>query len=500
MVARPHILLIQADQMAAACLPFHGHPVVQAPHLAALAACGTVFESAYCNVPLCAPSRFSMMAGRLASTIDAFDNACEFPASIPTFAHLLRGAGYRTALSGKMHFVGPDQFHGFEERLTTDIYPADFLWTPDWRLGVDQRFIDLTPVRESGLCKRSVQIDYDEEVVFEAERLIFDHARSSDDRPLFLTVSFTHPHDPYIARKRAWDRYDPADIDLPRVPFIEIDARDPHSRDISIHHGMDLYRPTEEDLRRTRHAYYANITMVDEWVGRLLGALDDCGMAGTTAIVFTADHGEMLGERGQWYKKTFFEPAARVPLVIAEPGGTPRRVTGPVSLLDLMPSLAEIGGASLDPLPDGVDGDSLMPVVRGAPAVPDRTIASELMSEGTAGPIVMLRRDRWKYIASSAYPARLYDLANDPDELVNRAGDAAVEEVEASLAAEVAEGWDFDVLTRRILTSQQRRLAIRGPLAEGIVAAWDFQPVKDASAVYYRGKSARSGLRTGDVA
>ena len=129
---QPNILLIVTDQLAAPALPVYGHPVVKAPHISALAEGGVLFESAYCNSPLCAPSRASMMTGQLPSRIGAYDNAAAFPADEPTFAHYLHDAGYRTVLSGKMHFIGPDQLHGFEERLTTDIYPADFGWTPDW--------------------------------------------------------------------------------------------------------------------------------------------------------------------------------------------------------------------------------------------------------------------------------------------------------------------------------------------------------------------------------
>ena len=128
---RPNILILQADQMAAQALSLYGG-FTETPHLAGLAADGTVFENFYCNYPLCAPSRFSMLTGQLASTIGAWDNAAELPAAIPTFAHYLRRAGYHTCLSGKMHFIGPDQFHGFEDRLTTEIYPADFAWLPDW--------------------------------------------------------------------------------------------------------------------------------------------------------------------------------------------------------------------------------------------------------------------------------------------------------------------------------------------------------------------------------
>ena len=133
--ARPNIVLVMADQLAAPALPFYGHRVVRAPHMAKLAAEGVIFDAAYCNSPICAPSRFSMLSGRLPTAIGAFDNAAEFAASIPTVAHYLVAGGYRTILCGKMHFIGPDQQHGFEERLVTDIYPADFAWTPNWLAG-----------------------------------------------------------------------------------------------------------------------------------------------------------------------------------------------------------------------------------------------------------------------------------------------------------------------------------------------------------------------------
>jgi len=129
---QPNILILMADQLTPGTLSFHGNKVSKTPHMDGLAERGVVFQSAYCNSPLCVPSRYSWMAGRLPSAIGAYDNAAELSADTPTFGHVLRLAGYRTILTGKMHFCGPDQLHGFEERLTTDIYPADFGWTPDW--------------------------------------------------------------------------------------------------------------------------------------------------------------------------------------------------------------------------------------------------------------------------------------------------------------------------------------------------------------------------------
>jgi len=131
----PNILLIMADQLTAKALPMYGHKIVKAPNLVRLAERSAVFSNAYCNFPICAPSRYSMLTGRLAHSIGAFDNASEFSAATPTIAHYLDNLGYRTTLCGKMHFVGPDQLHGFQERLITDIYPANFAWVPDWTEG-----------------------------------------------------------------------------------------------------------------------------------------------------------------------------------------------------------------------------------------------------------------------------------------------------------------------------------------------------------------------------
>ena len=159
------------DQLAASWLPAYGHEVVQAPNIAALAAAGVVFESAYCASPLCAPSRSSLLAGRLPSRTGVYDNAAELRASEPTVTHRLRAAGYATCLSGKMHFVGPDQLHGFEQRLTTDVYPADLDWTPDWRLPASERlpwYHTMESVLTPGVCTASMQMDYDDEVAHRA--------------------------------------------------------------------------------------------------------------------------------------------------------------------------------------------------------------------------------------------------------------------------------------------------------------------------------------------
>ena len=336
MAARPNILMIMADQLTALALPAYGHKVVRTPHLDRLAAEGILFERAYCNFPLCAPSRASLMSGRLASRIGVYDNAAEFPAAVPTMAHGLRAMGYRTCLAGKMHFVGPDQLHGFEERLTTDIYPADFGWTPNWDAPeerIDWWDHNMGSVKEAGIAEATNQLDFDAEVAFQAERRLAEHARAQDARPLFLCVSFTHPHDPYAVPRAYWDRYRDAEIDLPASAE---PAQDAHSARLRRVADMAAAEIDGADVLRARHAYYGEISLVDDQVGRLLQSLERFGLDGDTIVVVTADHGEMLGEHGLWYKMHFFEWALRVPLIFRAPERfAPRRVAAPVSLLDL---------------------------------------------------------------------------------------------------------------------------------------------------------------------
>jgi choline-sulfatase len=492
MTARPNLLFIQTDQLTIDVLSFYGNPIAQTPTLDRLAATGTVFENVYCNFPLCAPSRMSMATGLLASKVGAYDNATEFPATIPSYAHYLRKMGYRTCLSGKMHFVGPDQLHGFERRTTTDIYPGDFAWTPDWSSTGFHGATDTRVLTDSGVCRRNVQIDYDEDVTHKAVQEIFDAARASDGWPFFLQVSYTHPHDPYLCQQQHWDLYDEVDIPMPRVGMIPHNENDPHSLRVLHQHGFADANVPDEAIARARRAYCGSVSYIDDQVARLLKALDESGQAENTIVIFTSDHGEMLGERGLWLKKTFFEPALRVPLIIAAPsnfadglvaGG---RVSTPVSLLDLLPSFAAIahGGEWHDAV-DDLDGDSLLNIAKQPDH--DRPIYAELLSEGILAPIFMIRRDGFKLITSKGDPDLFYDLKADPDEQNNLAKDPAHQERLMALKQEADAKWDSDDLVQKIVLSQKRRRLVLDAHAIGIPPSWDFDTGAEDDARYYRG-------------
>lgn len=489
MAKQPNILILMADQMSAPFLPFyapaHAPTPVKVPTLSRLAQEGVLFTSAYCASPLCGPARFSMMAGQLPSRIGAFDNACELQASTPTMAHYLRNGGYRTILSGKMHFVGPDQMHGFEERLTTDIYPADFGWTPDWS-DFEHRptwYHSMDSVLTAWPTVRTNQLDFDEEVVFTVRRKLYDIARDSDPRPFFITASLTHPHDPYATPKRYWDLYQDAEIPLPRVR-IAPDRLDPHSQRLRHVCGSDLDTVSEDQMRNARRAYFGSISFVDEQFGLILQTLEETGMADDTIVIVCGDHGDMLGERGLWYKMHYFEGAARVPMIVHAPGRyLPRRVDASVSLIDLLPTLLDM--AELTPQPAmPLDGHSLMPHLTGGTGHDE--VIGEYMGEGTIAPLVMIRRGPWKFIHSSVDPDMLYDLAADPDELHNLAADPAHAALIADLRAEVAQRWDFPAITQAVLTSQRCRKLVAEANATGKLTAWDHQPPRDARQEYVR--------------
>jgi choline-sulfatase len=487
---RPNFLILMADQLAAGALAAYGNRVSRTPHIDELAANGVVFDSFYCNSPLCAPSRFSFLSGRQVSAIGAYDNAAEFRADVPTFAHYLRRGGYRTVLSGKMHFCGADQLHGFEERLTTDIYPADFGWTPDWSR-FDERpswYHSMDSVTQAGPCTRSNQIDFDDEVIFCARQQLFDMARSDDQRPFCMVASMTHPHDPYVIPQRYWDRYADSDIDMPRVQAAVPEEWDPHSRRLRHISGLERQPVTPAQTRAARHAYYGALSYVDEQVGVMLDALRDAGFADDTVVVLLADHGDMLGERGLWYKMNFFEPSCRIPLIVHAPSRFPaRRVARSQSLVDLLPTLCELAGGGA-PYATPLDGTSLVPLLEGSGDGGAHTgeVIGEYLAEGALAPLVMIKRGPYKFVHSPADPDQLYDLSADPDELRNLASSPAHAARVREFRTVVNRRWDLPALTAAVLASQQRRLAAYAALRCGRYTPWDFQPRRDASRRYVR--------------
>ena len=481
----PNILIFMVDQLAGPFFPDGPAEWLHAPNLRALSARSVRFANAYTASPLCAPARAAFMSGQLPSRTGVYDNAAEFRSDIPTFAHHLRRAGYRTALSGKMHFVGPDQMHGFEERLTTDIYPADFGWTPDYRRPgerIDWWYHNMGSVTGAGVAEITNQLEYDDEVAFHATQKVYDYARAADTRPWMMTVSFTHPHDPYVARRKYWDLYEDCAYLMPQVPTLPFEDQDPHSRRILNASDWHSYTLTEDMVARSRRAYFANISYVDDKIGQVLAALEATRQE--AVIVFVSDHGDMLGERGLWFKMTFFEGSARVPLMICAPGLTPGVIGHPVSTLDVMPTLCDLAGVALDDIRPWTDGTSLLPLATGQGG--RRAVPMEYAAEASESPMVGLRKGRWKLILCPLDPDLLFDLEADPQERHNLAPLAEHAATLAELKDEARALWDLDRFDADVRASQARRLIVYQALRNGAYYPWDFQPLQKASERYMR--------------
>ena len=484
-MSKPNILILMVDQLNGTLFPDGPADWLHAPNLKKLAARSTRFANAYTGSPLCAPGRAAFMSGQLPSRTGVYDNAAEFRSDIPTYAHHLRRAGYYTCLSGKMHFVGPDQLHGFEERLTTAIYPADFGWTPDYRKPgerIDWWYHNMGSVTGAGVAEISNQMEYDDEVAYNATAKLYDLSRGNDDRPWCLTVSFTHPHDPYVARRKYWDLYEGCDHLAPTVPAIPYDAQDPHSKRIFDANNWRDFNIPDEDISRSRQAYFANISYLDDKIGEILQVLEDTRQE--AIIAFVSDHGDMLGERGLWFKMSFFEGSARVPLMIAAPGLQPGLVETPVSTLDLNPTLAALAGVDVAEIAPWTDGEDLSALANGA----ERTapVAVEYAAEGSYAPMVCLRQGRWKYTRCALDPEQLFDVAGDPHELSNLADDPAHAETLAQFREMADARWDLDRYDADVRASQARRWVVYEALRQGGYYPWDYQPLQKASERYMR--------------
>ena len=483
---KPNFLIFMVDQCNGTLFGENGPAdFLHVPNLRRLYEEGVNFANTYCASPLCAPSRASFMSGLLPSRTGVYDNAAEFASAVPTFAHHLRQAGYTTALSGKMHFVGPDQLHGFEKRTTTDVYPADFGWTPDWTKPderIDWWYHNLGSVTTAGVAETTNQLEYDDEVAFFARQTLHQFSREDRSKPFCLTVSFTHPHDPFVTRQKYWDLYPEDKMPSLNEDSFTYDDHDPHSKRLLDMSDWRNFKTTDQKVIDSRRAYFGNISYIDENIGSILETLKACEFDDNTIILFVSDHGDMLGEKGLWFKMSFYEGSSRVPLMIHAPEKfKPQTCTDPSSTLDVLPTLVELAGADV---PDDIDGVSLVSTISGS-AEP-RQVISEYAAEGSISPMVMLREGQYKLNVCPADPDQLFDLENDPTESNNLAQSTDHVDVLETMKARIDSAYDFDAFNQDVLTSQKHRLMVYNALRNGDYYPWDYQPLQLASERYMR--------------
>lgn len=493
---KPNILFLQADQMASNVLPFyHGNGQAIAPNLEKLAKEGVVFENCYCSSPLCSPSRIGMFSGTRTCHNEVWGNGSEFHSDIPTMMHYLKKSGYRTVVSGKTHFIGADQLHGFDKRLTTDIYPSNFSWSIDWKPNVEHRpGTSVKKLEVSGLCKTNNQILYDSEVQFRAVEFLRYEALQPKETPFFLHVSYTQPHESYQTTPKYWDMYDDVEIALPNQQPDSHQDMHPVTRWLSIHHGINQFPPSKEIILASRRAYYAMITHLDEYIGELVDELKALGLYEDTVIIFTSDHGDMLGERGMWFKRSFYDQSVKVPLIFHNPKRyMPKRLPHTVSLMDLMPTIAEIGqGNSELELRDHDDCESFKALLENGVSEWKDYAIIEYFGPGVEEPWLAIRKGAWKYVYTRNHEALLFNILEDPQEKQNLCKEKKYESLMGELHGILLDEVDVDAVTAKAVKNKQTRVFLHEILKESTGYRWDYQPEFDASKQYVRGPNTPS--------
>jgi choline-sulfatase len=344
-------------------------------------------------------------------------------------------------------------------------------------------------ILRSGIFERTVQLDFDEEVAFKANRKLHDLARSDDDRPFCLFVSFTHPHDPFAIPRRYWDRYRHDDIDMPTVPRLPRAELDAHSQRLFDHIGVEDAGMSDDDVRVARHAYYGAVSFIDDQIADITLSLQAAGLADNTVIVLLSDHGESLGERGLWFKRSFYDCALRIPLIVSAPGlYAPGRRAENVSLVDLLPTVVD----SADPdvgcsqIATRHDGNSLAPLLRGEKADRPNRVFAEMSGEGLQTPAVAVIDGAHKYIHCKGDPPLLFDRAADPHERDNLAGQPESADLEAAMSRIVAGKWDLEQFHADVLESQRCRHLVDRAHAQGTAPSWDYDVPNAGKAQYFR--------------
>jgi choline-sulfatase len=436
MPAHRNVLVLMSDEHNPKYLGDAGHAYVLTPHLDALAARGTRFTSAYTTCPICVPARAAFAVGRYVHEIGFWDNGDAYDGSVPSWHHALRVAGHRAVSIGKLHFRGrPGDDHGFTEEIVP-MHVVDGLGD------VKGLVRDDIPVRKGGdkMARyagpgESTYTVYDRDIAARAQIWLHEQAIRDTGKPWVLFVSFVAPHFPLTAPPEWYYRYARMKLPMPKQYPPGERPRHPAVDEYARVVDYDTHFASDEDVRRALAGYAGLVSAMDENVGKVLRALDDTGLAGDTAVIYTSDHGDNTGARGLWGKSTFYEESAGVPMIVAGPD-LPRGevVDTPVSHVDCAPAiLAAAGAAPLGPL----SGHSLFGIARGE--VAQRPVLCEYHAIGSSSGGFMLRHGRFKYCHYVGRPPQLFDLAADPEELRDLAADPSardtLRECEAHLRA-----------------------------------------------------------------
>jgi choline-sulfatase len=489
---RPNLLYIHSDQHNPSVTGCYGDSLVKTPNLDRLAAEGAVLENTYCPSPICVPSRMSMLSGRYPCDNQVWTNGHMLDSSVPTLAHAMGAGGYDPVLIGRMHAVGPDQLHGYSQRLVGDHGPNQL-----GGRGADHGSLSGTAgpgrvsLEKSGHGQSAYQV-HDEDVtaatVDYLNRLGVQKRAGQSTEPFSLSVGFMLPHQPFVARLGDYEYYY-RNMFPPRHPEPFGEGLHPHIK--KWREACGITEVSEDETRRARAAYWALVDRMDILIGQILASLEANGLAEDTLIVYMSDHGEQVGEHGLWWKQTFYEDSVKVPAILWWPGQIPAgtRSKRVVSSLDLNATIVSALGCPALPHSRGRD---LLPLLRQPETIQwDDVAFSEFCQDaaGAGGPFPeegiyqrMVRRGAWKLNYYHGQPCQLFNLDDDPHELRDLAADPDCGQIVADLKAEVLDGWDPEEISARMADKRAdgQILAQWGKKVQPAdTCRWDLRPEMD---------------------
>ena len=466
-----NVLFIMSDEHSREIAGCYGNRIVRTPNIDALAARGVVFENAYCNSPICVPSRASLATGDYVHRIGCWDSAAAYDGRVPSWHHRVRDAGHDMVSIGKLHYRGADDDNGMSE-VHHSIYIVDGIGDTHGLLRCDKRVREVArELAEEAGRGWSPYTRYNTRVADATVRWLRERKDRATDNPWVLFSSMVSPHYPLMAPDEFYELYAGTDLPRPRL-YGEADRPD--------HPVIAHYRETwnyddyfdAQRLRAGLTAYYGLCSFLDYQVGRILAALEESGFAKDTLVIYTSDHGESLGNRGLWGKSVMYEESSAVPLVMAGPGvAAGQRCATAVSLVDAYPTVVESVCGDLDARERSLPGDSLITLAREQPA--DRVVFSELHDDGSMTGEFMVRRGDWKLVHYVGHSPQLFDLAADPFEEHDLAGRPEAADIRSRLYDELYSIVDPEAVDRIAFADQQARIQRLGGV-EAILSRPDF--------------------------
>lgn len=480
-----NLVVILSDEHNKRVTGCYGHPMIKTPNLDKLASCGTRFTSAYTNCPICVPARASFATGQYVHKVRCWDNAIAYKGTPPSWGHRLMAQGHRVTSIGKLHYQESNpQVNGFdEESLPLHIVAGvgDLLGLIRDELPLRPGSAKLGPEAGRG---QSEYTAYDSEIAETTCRWLETQSKKRHDKPWLLYVGFVSPHFPLIAPPEFYDLYSEQSVpwplmydraERPRHPFT-----DAMRKCLSYDDSFD-----EPMVRRAITAYFGLVSFLDNNVGKILAALESTGLASSTRVLYSTDHGDNLGTRGMWGKSTMYEESAGIPMIIAGPGVPAGNVCDtPVMLADGFPTFLQALGARADADDQDLPGVSLLDIANGT--VPQRTILSEYHAAGAATASYMIRHGRYKYVHYVGMPPMLFDLEADPNERNDLGRDPAYAQTVKDCETALRKVVDPEAMDRLAKADQTAKIAeVGGKEAIMKRGTFRYSPPPGVKASYY---------------